>query len=1461
MNKEVFISHASKDDPFVQSLRQALEFAGVSVWADSRELLAGDLLHQEIQDAIAGAEYFFLVVSTNTFQSRWVKIELDHAKALGKRIVTLLLDEQTVGALVWMFDEEPVAVPVSTAAGGLQKAMPALLAAAGRRLPDDPDPEFQPPEPPVSELTLVLENPVLYTEGGVRRGSARARLELYPADGSERVESDQFTFISPLGPDVADRIRWYIEEFPHYPFLEKILSRAAEIAGQIPVWGKALFDAITTQEAARALLLEWKGDKQVERRFSVKINATAPPGLPEDQQAEFYEAAGLLLSTPWEILHEKGLERPAVEQNKGGFLFQGQQPVRVRRMQPNRAKKDPVPLQDVLRILLVAPRPEDKIAGLIDHRAATRALLQAVDALGDLAELTILETPTFPALSKKIREAAQLGRPFSVVHFDGHGVFDRDKGLGALCFESAEAEEQKKLQGRATAVVGAKALGAELDKLRIPLFFLDACQSAQTDHDPTASVAATLLENGVASVAAMSHSVLVTAAEKFAVAFYCKLAEGSLIGAAMLAGQQALHDDAVRAHLPGGDKLRLQDWFVPVLFQEQKDPQLVHSVPGAQVKQHLAEAWKARLGATPPEPAHGFVGRDRELLALERLLYRERYAVLIGQGGAGKTTLATELARWLLRTRRFGRLAFVSFETLRDVRSAIDVLGKQLEGADFSVAEFGTQEQALQVLDRRLQEYPTLIVLDNLESVLPLPGGEPLPGVAPAQEFTDFFTRLLAPDPRTRLLLTTREPLPAPFDAGKCAVRIGALAPYDALRLIAQVMEQEGIEVPSLNAEDLDKQFGALARTANYHARALTLLTKIIAERGGNMPGLNADLSQLMAELERRRPGERENSLYASLELSLRRLPDEIRPVVDALAVYHGGADVATWAMVAEVEQDTIAQAGEALIAVGLADLTLDEFPYYFKLDPALPGYLSSQLTAEAVEALRIRWLEGTVGLSAFLYGQRSKDNQLSADLSLLAEDNLVAMLAQLAQAAESELIVDKAQTVEALFANLGRPQVVQFAKSIREQAAQAIGEWNHAQFTHKSAAADRYLEQGDLNAAFQLAREVWEQCERAGGRTYPEAEYDRATANLRLGRVLEMGGRSEQALPFLAEARRRFLALAQNGNTHAERMASVCLAEMGDCFSDLGRYDEAAQQYLIAIEEAEKRGGLREVAVGKGQLATVRMLQKNYTEAFQLYEEVKSIFEQYREPRQVAVIWHQIGIVHHKAGNYTAAEKAYQESLAIKIRENNKQGEASSLGQLGSLYDDMDRLEDAVRMVERAAEIYTALGNLQGEGIQRSNMANSLMKLSRVSEARTQLLRAVECKSQLGPSAEPWKTWGILYDLETSEGNRQAAAEARQKAMQAYAAYRKDGGESQNNRFQLISAAAQALQSGATGELLQQLETFKAQDIPISAAALLRAISAFLRGSRDPALAEDLELHYMDAVDLKLLFFNSAGL
>lgn len=1448
----VFLSHTSKDDAFVVLLRRELAQRNLKVWDDAQKLRGGDDLPLEVKNAIEAAETFISLLSGDAINSGWVLKELEWAKQVQQnrpdyRIIPLRLPGVQRPLIKHLLGKEPIDIEVKTTdAIGLQDALPAILTALGLQLPGDQQAPGSPPEAPVDELVLQLSDPEIYTEGGLRRGRAKASLVFQPADTNKRpVESKTFIFTSPLGPIEAGDLKWYIEEYPgySYDFYEK---RAGEISHNIPVWGKQLLDALTEHDNPRSVLDQWRSaDGAMERRFSIEMDAEPPIGADAEARTAAYEAASALLSLPWETLHDGR-----------GYLFQGRQPVRVRRRLPNREALPAMPLQPVLRILLLSPRPEEEGVGFIDHRVSPKALLDAVEPLGSLAELHFLDTPTFPALSQKLKEAERAGKPFTVVHFDGHGVFDRVNGLGALCFESPEAQEQAKPYRRKLDLVRADQIAAELRGYRIPLFFLDACQTAQTELDPTASVAATLLENGVASVAAMSHSVLVETARRFAVEFYKTLAAGARIGSAMLAGQQALHADPHRADLPGGKQLRLQDWFVPVLYQEENDPQIVKKIPAEATQRARQEGYLARLGALPAEPQHQFVGRSRDLLAAERLLRLHPWLVIRGAGGAGKTTLAAELARWLLRTGRCEQVAFVSLETYTDPRSALDALGRQLlpDQPDWSVAKYAGEAEAFLHIQRALQQSPCLLLLDNLESVLPLPGGEPLPGVAPVEEFIAFFKKLQGAAEHTRLLFTTRERLPAPFDRGDRELPLGALSEYDAVRLVAQVMRTEGLSLPTTNHEDLLAQFRSLVEGANYHARALTLLAREIAQYRGGLQGLNTDLRSLMAELERRHPGNRENSLFAGVELSLRRLPPQAREVVDALAVYHGGADVATWAMVAECEQDAVAQVAMALVQVGLAEVALDQFPYYFTIDPALPAHLLRQTAPTALAAMEARWTEGMAALASFLYQQRSQDIHLAARLSRLAEPNLLRMLSKKAASAEAEELVDLADTIERLFQNLARPQSLAHATRIREAAAARLGTWSHARFVSESAAADRFFEQGDLRNALATAEKVYRQCLAAGDAAYSEAAYDAALAHYSLGRMLNESGNPEPALPLTEEARRRFLVLAAAGNADAAEMAAKCLTQKGDCLLDAGRWEAAAAAYLEAIAESEKLEDWRQVAVAKGQLATVRYKQKRHGEALELYAEVMGIFKRLGEESSVAAIWHQIAMTHQGAGQPKQAEKAYLQSLNINTQLKNPAGEALTLIQLGNLYKDMHRLEDAVQMYQRAAEIHVRLKDMRWESAARSNLANTLIQLGRYEDARREILRAIACKSQFGVAAEPWLSWAILYNLETASGNPAAAADARAQAIEAYAAYRAQGGESRSNRYNFITGTFQAIQAGEEKVLAEYLQSTLEPGDPPTYEAFIRQLLALLQGERSAGLAEDPALNYIDAVELRLL-------
>ncbi len=178
-------------------------------------------------------------------------------------------------------------------------------------------------------------------------------------------------------------------------------------------------------------------------------------------------------------------------------------------------------------------------------------------------------------------------------------------------------------------------------------------------------------------------------------------------------------------------------------------------------------------------------------------------------------------------------------------------------------------------------------------------------------------------------------------------------------------------------------------------------------------------------------------------------------------------------------------------------------------------------------------------------------------------------------------------------------------------------------------------------------------------------------------------------------------------------------------------------------------------MAVGKGQLATVRMYQKKYAEALAEYQSALAIFEKQNEPQSIATAWHQIGMVHQEAGDYESAEAAYRRSLEISSQNNDRDGQAKSLTQLGNLYDDeLNRSEEAVVFYRQAVDIAVEMGDIAKEGLRRNNIASTLRKLKRYDEARAEIMRAIECDKQFGHASEPWKTFNQLCQIEEATGN-----------------------------------------------------------------------------------------------------------
>ncbi len=90
---------------------------------------------------------------------------------------------------------------------------------------------------------------------------------------------------------------------------------------------------------------------------------------------------------------------------------------------------------------------------------------------------------------------------------------------------------------------------------------------------------------------------------------------------------------------------------------------------------------------------------------------------------------------------------------------------------------------------------------------------------------------------------------------------------------------------------------------------------------------------------------------------------------------------------------------------------------------------------------------------------------------------------------------------------------------------------------------------------------------------------------------------------------------------------------------------------------------------------------------------------------------------------------------------------------------------------------------------------------------------------------------------------------------MECFAAYRRDGGENQTSRGRLCAMVSEAIRRQDTAEVEQLLAQLAGDpETPAYLKPLIPKLQAILGGQREPALADDPNLDYADAVELQLL-------
>ncbi|MGP4050251.1 CHAT domain-containing protein [Streptomyces sp. 2A115] len=554
--------------------------------------------------------------------------------------------------------------------------------------------------------------------------------------GQIEIANSDFTF-GTTGQD-DQNIRWYLEDYLKYP-ADPAPAMAKRIEERLRKMGQSLFSEVFGSPRARYI---WSIIRPClgETRIEVTEGSQTP-------------------DIPWECMLDPETGR-VLSLSVAAFVrtYPGSSPARIS-----------TPQGEHIRILLAICRPAGKSD--VGFRAVARHIVDQFHATPSVA-IDVLRPPTFARLASILQTASESGRPYHVVHFDGHGGWenpgDSPDSLprGLIAFESTSPRIGEFIDG--------STMGRLLRHNEVPILLLNSCRSARRDSFETAgpdkdegddsvahiyrSFAQEVCEAGVAGVLAMRYNIYVVTAAQFIGDVYAALLGSETLGEAVTSGRRQLAERPLREVTSSARPL--QDWIVPVVYEG--SPLALFEIAG-------------RAPVTPPEdarspeltarPRFGFLGRDDALFDLDRAFTSHPTVLLHGYAGEGKTATAAEFARWYARTGGTkGPMLYTSFELGQSVRS----LAEQVCTAFEHVLDARGVRPHLFTENRRelakslVAEFRPLWIWDSFELATDREDDLTLE-YGPRSELVDFLAELRGAGGRT--LIVSRRPEPWLQDA------------------------------------------------------------------------------------------------------------------------------------------------------------------------------------------------------------------------------------------------------------------------------------------------------------------------------------------------------------------------------------------------------------------------------------------------------------------------------------------------------------------------------------------------------------------------------------------------------------------------------------------------------------------------------------------------------------------------
>jgi predicted ATPase/DNA-binding XRE family transcriptional regulator len=672
-----------------------------------------------------------------------------------------------------------------------------------------------------------------------------------------------------------------------------------------------------------------------------------------------------------------------------------------------------------------------------------------------------------------------------------------------------------------------------------------------------------------------------------------------------------------------------------------------------------------------PAPLTSFIGREKELADVRKLIARHRLVTLTGPGGVGKTRLSVKV----------GELVLADFPEGVWMVELAPVLDPSLVPAT-AARTFGLLEDPkrpfIDVLCDFLREKTLLLILDNCEHVL--------------DACAQFADTALKRCPNLKVLTTSREVFGV---LGEAVYPVPSLALPNIRHLVDRFREFESIRLFEERAQLAQVNFSLTIGNAPAVAKVCTQLDGIPLAIELAAARINTFSAEEIAErLPRnfrllstgnRTALPRHRTLHAAIDWSYDLLSTDEKILFRRLSVF-----VDSWTL----------EAAESVCS----DAHIHSELFFDLLTRLLT---KSLITKEVTQVgTRYRMLET---LRQYAY-----EKLWAMDEANIISQRHLAYFVSLADRAEPHLrSFDAEKWLEVLekeLDNIRSALAYGLKNDVEAELRLASALWWFWHIRGHKSEGWEWLEQG-------LAIE---EQERGANRRLSARTLIRGKALYVAGFLRLMFFETDKGASLSEESLSLFRGLGEEG----KRGAAYALWNLGGAASRQLDFHHAKllfEESLALFQEVKDQFG---IAQCMDALPFLQMHENKYEEARVLLEEHLALRQEIGDKDGMATAFHHLGLLAFQQNNYKEAGVHFRASLDLYRRIGNRWGMGHALSSLGRTAQSEGNYEEATEILEEALALDQDVGD-------RFGIASRLNELGLVAQSRGDYERAVQMHEQ----------------------------------------------------------------------------------------------------------------------------------